>query len=71
MLKCTLKDSCRIGNGDLATSTEVIDIMMDHFCNDRFTKCSVYKAAIVDADATGGGSCLSGESMRWFISGRT
>jgi hypothetical protein len=69
MLKCTLKDSCRIGNGDLANSTEVIAVMMDHFCNDRFTKCSVYKAAILDVEASGEGT-LSGGAMKWFISDR-
>jgi len=70
MPKCSFKDSCPIPNDKLPTSPQVIDIMVDNFCNDRFTKCSVYKAAIDDVETSNGGACLSGESMKRFISGR-
>jgi len=71
MAKCTYIGSCPIPNDKLPTTPELIDLMMDNFCNDRFTKCSVYKAAIDDAEASGEGACLSGEKMMRFISGRT
>lgn len=70
MACCTYVDSCPISNGKLSASSEVIDFMVDYFCNDRFTKCAVYQAGIVDgAETPDGGACLPGNAMKWFFFG--